>query len=175
MTWTSDLINLFFPKDIYRYSLFFFSRFTRELANVFKKNEKKNKTYLCTSYINFFNWFMAQALLQYKKKAHFVIFSAEQEFTNSCIENSMSKVEVWGLLDAKRFIDCDYAFSSSTRFQKRKEWICESKSKWSFTSICRIFLLLNPSVTIVYAQSTFFPDVVNQQKSISEINRYYRY
>ena len=35
--------------------------------------------------------------------------------------------------------------------------------------------LLNPSVTIVYAQSTFFPDVVNQQKSISEINRYYRY
>ena len=36
-------------------------------------------------------------------------------------------------------------------------------------------MLLNPSVTIVYAQSTFFPDVVNQQKSTSEINRYYRY
>ena len=26
-----------------------------ELANVFEKNEKKNKTYLCTSYINFFH------------------------------------------------------------------------------------------------------------------------
>ena len=64
LTWTSDLINLFFPKDIYRHSFFFFSRFTRKLANVFEKNEKKNKTYLCTSYINFFYWFMAQALLQ---------------------------------------------------------------------------------------------------------------
>ena len=143
---------------------------------MFSKRTKRKIKHICVQATLIFSidlW--PKRFCNKKKKVLFVIFSAEQEFTNSCIENSMSKVEVWGLLDAKRFIDCNYAFSSSTRFQKRKEWICESKSKWSFTSICRIFLLLNPSVTIVYAQSTFFPDLVNQQKSISEINRYYRY
>ena len=39
LTSGSDLIILFFPKDVYRRSLFFFLA----LANVFEKNEKKNK------------------------------------------------------------------------------------------------------------------------------------
>ena len=46
LTWTKDLINLFFPKDVYRRSLFFFLALparSHELADVFEKNEKKNK------------------------------------------------------------------------------------------------------------------------------------
>ena len=46
LTWTRDLINLFFPKDVYRRSLFFFLALparSHELADVFEKNEKKNK------------------------------------------------------------------------------------------------------------------------------------
>ena len=54
-----------------------------------------------------------------KKKAQFVIFSAEQEFTNSCIENSMSKVEVWGLLDAKGSLIA--IMLSAHRWGSRKE------------------------------------------------------
>ena len=41
-----DLINLFFPKDDYRSSLFFFLALparSHELADVFETNEKKNK------------------------------------------------------------------------------------------------------------------------------------
>ena len=41
-----NLINLFFPKDVYRRSLFFFLALparSHELADVFEKNEKKNK------------------------------------------------------------------------------------------------------------------------------------
>ena len=50
LTWGRDLIDLFFPKDVYRRSFFFLSRaprsflgarFARELADVFEKNEKK--------------------------------------------------------------------------------------------------------------------------------------
>ena len=44
LTWTRDLINLFFPKDVYRRSLFFFLALparSHELADVFEKNEKK--------------------------------------------------------------------------------------------------------------------------------------
>ena len=50
LTWGRDLINLFSPKDVYRRSLFFFlavcahSRALASLADVFEKNEKKNKT-----------------------------------------------------------------------------------------------------------------------------------
>ena len=50
LTWGRDLINLFFPKDVYRRSLFFFlalharSRTLASLADVFEKNEKKKKT-----------------------------------------------------------------------------------------------------------------------------------
>ena len=46
LTWKRDLINLFFPKDVYRRSLFFFLALparSYELAEVFEKNEKKNK------------------------------------------------------------------------------------------------------------------------------------
>ena len=56
LTCERDLINLFSPKDVYRCSLFFFlthrthSRalncFAHKLADVFKKNKKKNKTTL---------------------------------------------------------------------------------------------------------------------------------
>ena len=38
--WGRDLINLFFSKDVYKRSLFF----SLALADVFEKNEKKNKT-----------------------------------------------------------------------------------------------------------------------------------
>ena len=47
LTWGRDLINLFFPKDVYRRSLFFFLALrarSRELADVLEKNENKNKT-----------------------------------------------------------------------------------------------------------------------------------
>ena len=50
LTWGRDLVDLFFPKDVYRRSLFFFIGLrarSRALADVFKKrkeNEKKNKT-----------------------------------------------------------------------------------------------------------------------------------
>ena len=44
LTWGRDLINLFFPKDVYRRSLFFFlalracSRVLASLADLFEKN-----------------------------------------------------------------------------------------------------------------------------------------
>ena len=49
------------------------------------------------------------------------------QFTVACIENFASKVEVWGLWDGKKVQDCDYVFGSSTTFQRRKEWIWESR------------------------------------------------
>ena len=48
------------------------------------------------------------------------------QFTVTWIENFVSKVEAWGLSDGKKVQDCDYAFGSSTTFQRRKEWIWES-------------------------------------------------
>ena len=109
----------------------FFSHALLASSPMFSKRTKRKIKHICVQATLIFSIDLWPKRFCNKKKAQFVIFSAEQEFTNSCIENSMSKVEVWGLLDAKRFIDCDYAFSSSTRFQKRKEWICESKSQAS--------------------------------------------
>ena len=54
----------------------------------------------------------------------------------------------------------DYVFGSSTMFQRRKEWICESRCQQvsvPLLIICAIFLPLNPSTTTVYAQSAFYP------------------
>ena len=44
-------------------------------------------------------------------------------------ENFASKVEAWSLSDGKKVQDCDYVFRSSTTFQRRKEWICESRCR----------------------------------------------
>ena len=35
--------------------------------------------------------------------------------------------EVGRYADGKKVQDCDYVFGSSTTFQRRKEWICESR------------------------------------------------
>ena len=54
LTWGRDLIHLFFPKDVYRRSLFFFLALrarSRALADVFEKNDKKNKTTSVCSYL----------------------------------------------------------------------------------------------------------------------------
>ena len=51
------------------------------------------------------------------------------QFTVTCIENFASKVEGWGLSDGKKVQDCDYVFRLSIMFQRRKEWICESRCR----------------------------------------------
>ena len=38
------------------------------------------------------------------------------------------KLKCW-LSDGKKVQDCDYVFGSSTTFQRRKEWICESRCR----------------------------------------------
>ena len=81
------------------------------------------------------------------------------QFTATCIENFASKVEARGLSNGKKVQDGDYVFGSSATFQRRKEWICESRFRQgrqcSFTCICGIFLPLNPSTITVYARSAF--------------------
>ena len=51
-------------------------------------------------------------------------------FTVTCIENFASKVwSVRSLGRKKKVQDCDYVFESSTTFQRKKEWICESRCR----------------------------------------------
>ena len=57
-----------------------------------KRTKRKIKQCLCTGYI--FSIDLWPKRFCDKKKAQFVIFGTEREFTNLCIENSMSKVEV---------------------------------------------------------------------------------
>ena len=52
------------------------------------------------------------------------------QFPFTCIENFVSKVEMLGLSDGKkRFTIAIMFFGLSTRFQRRKEWICESRCR----------------------------------------------
>ena len=83
------------------------------------------------------------------------------QFTVTWIENFVSKVE-GGLSDGKKVQDCDYAFGSSTTFQRRKEWIWESGCRQVNDRLhvfAGFFLLLNPSTTTVYARSAFYPSL----------------
>ena len=61
----------------------------------------------------------------------------------------------------KKVQDC--VFGSSTTFYRRKSWMDLWKqmlsSKCSFTFICGIFWPLNPSTTVVYARSAFYPSL----------------
>ena len=52
-----------------------------------------------------------------------------------------------------------YVFGSSTTFQRRREWICESGCQVSgrLHVFAGFFLPLNPSATTFYARSAFFP------------------
>ena len=55
----------------------------------------------------------------------------------TCCTNSQSRVSKTSCLKLKREVsrtekkvqDCDYVFGSSTTFQRRKEWICESRCR----------------------------------------------
>ena len=69
---------------------------------------------------------------------------------------------MWTLLDGKKVQECDYVFGSSTTFQRRKEWICESRCRQVSVRLYAFegfFLPLNPSTTTVYACSAFNPSL----------------
>ena len=62
----------------------------------------------------------------------------------------------------KKVQECDYVFGSSTTFQRRKEWICESRCRQVSVRLrvfARFFLPLNTSTTTVYAWSAFYPSL----------------
>ena len=90
------------------------------------------------------------------------------------IENFASKVEgqveAWNLLDGEKVEDCEYVFGSSTTFQRRKEWIFESRCRqvsvrldllWDFFalkpfhdySLCSVCILPQPAF---YSQSAVY-------------------
>ena len=50
LTWGRDLINLFFPKDVYKHSLFFFLTLPSWARQCFWKEQKEKKR-LCTGYV----------------------------------------------------------------------------------------------------------------------------
>ena len=86
------------------------------------------------------------------------------KFTVTCIENFASKV--WSLRSfgrkKKKVQDCDYVFESSTMFQRKKEWICESRCRQVGDRLhvfARFFLPLNLSTTTIYARSGFYPSL----------------
>ena len=70
---------------------FSFSPFPPELGNVFEKNKKKKN--VCVQ-ATFFPLIFGPHAFVMEKKAPILIFIMDQEFENSCIKNSMSKVEV---------------------------------------------------------------------------------
>ena len=84
-------------------------------------------------------------------------------FTVTCIENFASKVwSVRSLGRKKKVQDCDYVFESSTTFQRKKEWICESRCRQVGDRLhvfARFFLPLNLSTTTIYARSAFYPSL----------------
>ena len=62
----------------------------------------------------------------------------------------------------KKVQECDYVFGSSTTFQRRKGWICESRCRQVSVRLrvfARFFLPLNTSTTTVYAWSAFYPSL----------------
>ena len=78
-------------------------------------------------------------------------------------KTSRLKFEAWALSDGKKKVqDCDYVFESSTMFQRKKEWICESRCRQVDDRLhvfARFFLPLNPSTTTIYARSGFYPSL----------------
>ena len=78
------------------------------------------------------------------------------------IENFASKVKAWGLSHGKKGSRLQLCFWVIDDVPEKEGmdlcmWKQMSSSKCSFTCICRIFLPLNPSMTTVYARSTFYP------------------
>ena len=85
------------------------------------------------------------------------------QFMVTCIENFTSKVETSGLSVGKKGSRWQYyIFMLSTTFLRRKEWICERRCHQVLSVHLHIlwdFLPLNPSTTIVYARSAFYPSL----------------
>ena len=85
------------------------------------------------------------------------------KFTVTYIENFASKVwSVRSLGRKKKVQDCDYVFESSTTFQRKREWICESRCRQVGDRLhvfARFFLPLNLSTTTIYARSAFYPSL----------------
>ena len=87
------------------------------------------------------------------------------KFTVTCIENFAPKVwslRSFGRKKKKKVQDCDYVFESSTMFQRKKEWICESRCRQVGDRLhvfARFFLPLNPSTTTIYVRSGFYPSL----------------
>ena len=85
------------------------------------------------------------------------------KFTVTYIENFASKVwSVRSLGRKKKVQDRDYVFESSTTFQRKREWICESRCRQVGDRLhvfARFFLPLNPSTTTIYARSGFYPSL----------------
>ena len=86
------------------------------------------------------------------------------QFAVTRIEKLASKVDAWGLsVEKKTFKVAIMFLGSSTTFQRRKEWICESRCLQvsvrlhAFAGV--FFLPLNPSTTSVYARSAFYPSL----------------
>ena len=74
----------------------FFSHALLASSPMFSKRTKRKIKHICVQATLIFSidlW--PKHFCNKKKKAQFVIFSAEQEFTNSCIEKSTSKVVSW--------------------------------------------------------------------------------
>ena len=71
----------------------FFSHALLASSPMFSKRMKRKIKHICVQ-ATFFPLIYGPSAFAIKKTAQFVIFSTEREFTNSCIENSMSKVEV---------------------------------------------------------------------------------
>ena len=70
---------------------------------------------------------------------------------------SQAWVEAWSLSDGKKVQDCDYVLGSSTTFEIRKEWICESRCRQ--VSVRLHHYLRDFSTTTISARSPFYPSL----------------
>ena len=70
---------------------------------------------------------------------------------------SQAWVEASSLSDGKKVQDCDYVFGSSTTFEIRKEWICESRCRQ--VSVRLHHYLRDFSTTTISARSPFYPSL----------------